>query len=122
MLYIGLPLYQEEIERLFEASDPTLSIFMMIQLALEKKGSKIGLHYLDKNVYVLGYEIPDFWKNIWGRPTISVEDSVILILQKKKEWKADVKELGLNLSTVTLARMEDEDEVMTNPEPFLIEG
>ena len=122
MLYIGLPLYQEEIERLFEATDPTMSIFMMIELALKKKDSKIGIHFLDKGVYVLGYEIPDFWKNIWGRPTISVEDSVIRILQKKKEGKADVKELGLDLSTVPLARMEQEDEIVENPEPFLIEG
>lgn len=122
MLYIGLPLYSEEIERLFEATDPTLSILVMIQLALGKKGSKMEFHYLDKNVYVMGYEIPDFWKNIWGHPTISVEDSVILILQKKKEWKAEIESLGLNLSTVTLARMEDEDEIVKHPEPFLIEG
>ncbi len=121
MLYIGIPLYREEIERLFEEADPKLCGMSIIQIALKDKGIKLDFHYTDKSVYVFGYEILDFWKNIWGRPTISVEDSVILILQKKKQWKEEVAKLGLNLTKVTLARMEDEDEIVTNPEPFLLD-
>ena len=122
MLYIGIPLYRDEIERLFEDADSKLCGMSIIQIALKQKGSELDFHYIDKGVYVFGYEIPDFWKNILGQPTLSIEDSVILILQKKKQWKEEVTKLGLNMTKVTLARMEDEDEIVANPEPFLMEG
>jgi hypothetical protein len=81
--------------------------------------SSLRVHCLDKGVYVLGYEIPEIRDNLW-RPMKSVEESLVLILSRKVDWLNEVKRIGMNLSKVLIAHIEDKSEFLFNPEPVLL--
>jgi hypothetical protein len=119
MLYLGLPLYSDEIARLLKDVLKGWSSASGFNHLLERCTS-IRVYDLDKYVMVLGFELNEFRSNLWG-PTRSVEELAALLQLKKGEWMREMKKLGVDLSSVTLARMEDEDEVVQNPEPFLME-
>jgi len=81
----------------------------------------IRVFWVGKNVHILGYTVDEFQGNLWA-PTRSVEELCALMQVKKFEWIRALKSLGVDLSTVTLARMEAEDEVVSFPEPFMMQA
>jgi hypothetical protein len=84
-----------------------------------KEKTTLRVHCLDKGVFVLGYSIPEIRANLWT-PMMSVEESLVLILSRKVDWLDEVKRIGMDLSKVRIARMEDISEFLSNPEPVLI--
>lgn len=84
-----------------------------------KDKTHLSLHYLDKGVYILGYELPEIRQNLWG-PMNTVEESLVLILSRKVDWVNEAKWIGMDLSKVLIAHMEDKSEVVHYAEPVLV--
>jgi hypothetical protein len=51
---------------------------------------------------------------------VSVDDALVLILQKKKQVTNALKEAGVDLSELMIEHMEDEPERVFDPQPYLI--
>lgn len=75
--------------------------------------------WLDKGVFLLGYEIDEICKNMW-RPEISFEDSLAHLALKKAEWLEEAARLGMDRRRVSVAHMEAESKIVENAEPLLI--
>ena len=81
--------------------------------------TNLRVHWLDKGVFFLGYDIPEIRTNLWS-PMKTVEESLVLILSRKVDWLNEVKRIKMDLSKVLIAHMEDESKFLFNPEPVLV--
>jgi hypothetical protein len=76
------------------------------------------LSWIDKNLCILGLILEDVGR--LGETFMSVDDALVLILQKKKEVTKALKEAGVDLSELWIEKMEEEPELVFNPQPYLI--
>jgi hypothetical protein len=128
MVYIGYPVLFEEAYRLFK---PQLLLHGYKEEDNQKAGNyphyniiekylplftSLRIHWIDKGVYILGFELDDIDRRFW-KPLLSADDAAIAILQAKKRFKEEVKAIQLNTSVVEFAYMEDGEETVYNPEP-----
>lgn len=89
-----------------------------LQSCITNKTS-LGVYYLDKGVYVLGYEFPELRDNLWA-PMKSVEENLVSILSRKVDWLNETKRIGMDLSKVKIEHMEDKPEFLFDPDPVLL--
>lgn len=114
MLVIGYPVNYETVCKFFKvSSDKGIDIEK-----LTKDKSDLEFFLTDKGQYILGLEVNEC-RDLWDKFT-SVDDSLILILQKKKQVKELFEKAGIDLSDFMLEKMEGEPERVHNPPLFLI--
>ena len=70
------------------------------------------------NVYILGYNIKEFW--IGTDKFIQVDDALILILKYKKKLMDTLALAGANLTEFDIEIMEDEPMRVKNPQPYVL--
>ena len=136
MLYLGLPLEIPEVMRLFGSVLPPEEVnkfytagaddydykFNNVAFhdSLKKKATTLRLYYLDKGVWILGFGFDHLHYNLW-EPMRPVEESLACVLRAKGEWVNEMTALGIDLSSVTIARMESASKIVQNPQPILVE-
>ena len=114
MLYVGYPVSYTTACKLFSVLEgiPVQDL----EAVISKAG--LNLFWIDKNLNILGVEGSEVARV--GEAFVSVDDALVLILQKKKEVTRLFKEAGVDLSELWLEKMEGEPELAFNPQPFLI--
>ena len=114
MLYVGYPVSYPTACKLF--SVPEGGLIVDLNAVIAKTG--LTLSWLDKNLCILGLTVDDVGR--LGESFVSVDDALILILQKKKEVTKALKDAGVDLSELWIEKMEGEPELTFNPPPYLI--
>jgi hypothetical protein len=114
MLVIGYPVNYETVCKFFNvSSEEGIDIEK-----LTKEKSELEFYSTDKGQYILGLEVKES-RDLWDK-FISVDDALILILQKKKLVKELFEKAEIDLSDFMLEKMEGEPERVHNPPLFLI--
>uniref|UniRef100_A0A6C0DCW8 Uncharacterized protein n=1 Tax=viral metagenome TaxID=1070528 RepID=A0A6C0DCW8_9ZZZZ len=80
--------------------------------------SNIQLHSTDKGQYILGYEIQDV--SVFNKKFMNVDEFMIKIINLRTEFAKEMSKLNADLRQVTLEHLEDEQEVVNNPIPYII--
>ncbi len=126
MVYVGYPVNLEEALRLFNLEfneEPTSSYYYYSKCRefINKKINQYGLGFyvLDKNLHVIGLNLDESLGSCWENH-ISIDDSIMILLESKKKIKEAMKNANIDLSNIEITHMEGEDIIMDNPEPFLI--
>lgn len=114
MLYVGYPVSYLTACKMF--SVPKGGLVKDLEAVIGKAGLKLS--WIDKNLCILGLAVDAVAR--LGDIFVSVDDALILILQKKKEVTQRLKDAGVDLSEVWIEKMEDEPELVFNPPPYLI--
>ena len=114
MLYVGYPVSYETTCKLFSVPEEIRE--EELKAVVSKAG--LGFFWIDKNLCILGLAIREV--NNLGDSFVSVDDSLILILQKKNEVSRCLKEAGIDLSDFMIEIMEGEPQQVFNPMPYLI--
>lgn len=109
-MILGFPYSEDEID------EYSTNVNKQVDDYLSEYGLK--LHYYDKNVYILGYNIKEFW--IGADKFIQVDDALILILKYKKKLMDTLAMLGANLSDFDIEIMEDSPKRVKNPQPYVL--
>ena len=122
-MYIGFPVSYKTTATILGfpyTDDENDEHFTMINKQVDEHLAKYGLklHYYDKNVYILGYAVKDFW--IGNDKFIQVDDALILILKYKKKLMDTLAMLGANLTEFDIELMEDEPKRVYNPQPYVL--
>lgn len=116
MLYIGFYLEIPEAIRILGLEEDSCKNFYdtwPIHTYLKEKNSPLQFLYMDKGTCMFGVPVSDGY-------IYEVEELLQSLLTAKKAfWKA-VKDLGLDLSTVTVTGIEEESVTLENPQPFVI--
>ena len=107
---LGFPYNEDEID------EYSTIVNKQVDDYLSEYGLK--LHYYDKNVYILGYNIKEFW--IGTDKFIQVDDALILILKYKKKLMDTLALAGANLTEFDIEIMEDEPMRVKNPQPYVL--
>jgi hypothetical protein len=114
MLVIGYPVNYETVCKFFNvSSEEGINVEK-----LTKEKSELELFSTDKGQFILGLEVKES-SDLWYKFT-SVDDTLILILQKKKLVKELFEKAKIDLSDFMLEKMEGEPERVHNPPLFLI--
>ena len=114
MLYVGYPVSYPTACKMF--SVPEGGLIVDLKAVIAKTG--LTLSWIDKNLCILGLIVDEVGR--LGDTFVSVDDALILILQKKKQVTEALKEAGVDLSELWIEKMEDEPELAFNPPPYLI--
>ena len=114
MLYVGYPVSYPTACKMF--SVPEGGLVKDLEAVIGKTGLKLS--WIDKNLCILGLTV-DAVASLWDT-FVSVDDALILILQKKKEVTKCLKDAGVDLSELWIEKMEEEPELVFNPPPYLI--
>ena len=114
MLYVGYPVSYQTTCNLFSVSEEIRE--EELKAVVSKAG--LGFFWIDKNLCILGLSIREV--NNLGDSFVSVDDSLVLILQKKNEVSRCLKEAGIDLSDFMIEIMEGEPQQVFNPMPYLI--
>ena len=114
MLYVGYPVSYPTACKLF--SMPEGCLVKDLEAVIAKTG--LILSWIDKNLCILGLTVDEVGR--LGESFVSVDDALILILQKKKEVTKALKDAGVDLSELWIEKMEGEPELAFNPPPYLI--
>ncbi len=107
---LGFPYNGDEIDEYYTV------IIKQIDDYLAKYDLK--LHHYDKNVYILGYSVKDFW--IGTDKFVQVDDALVVILTYKKKLMDALASAGANLTEFDIERMEDEPNRVKNPQPYVL--
>ena len=114
MLYVGYPVSYPTACKMF--SVPEGGLVKDLEAVIAKTG--LTLSWIDKNLCILGLTVDEVGR--LGETFVSVDDALILILQKKKQVTEALKEAGVDLSELWIEKMEGEPELAFNPPPYLI--
>lgn len=112
MLYVGLPLEYDECARLLIGNKIPEGVSFHIDTYLKNMKSKLRYYPIDKGFNILGFEV-------YG-DKMSVENLCILLLSLKSQFVEEMKSLKIDLSRVSIARMEEEPEIVENPSPMAL--
>jgi hypothetical protein len=123
MLYIGYPVCLKEAYRIFGQTIGLEGNRFIDYEKLSKYLKPFGLDIYDtsKGQYIVGLKIDEFG-NMWDKFT-NVDDSIILLLKYKKEFKDKMILHEADISNVTIEFMEcSKEDIITihNPEPYVI--
>ena len=78
----------------------------------------LKLHHYDKNVFILGYAIKEFW--IGTDKFVQVDDALVVILNYKKKLMDALAAANANLTEFDIEIMEDEPKRVKNPQPYVL--
>ena len=114
MLVIGYPVNYETICKFFNvSSEEGINVEKLV-----KEKSELEFYSTDKGQYIIGLEVKEI-RDLWDKFT-SVDDALILILQKKKQAKELFEKAKIDLSDFMIEKMEGDPERVYNPPLFLI--
>lgn len=126
MVYIGYPVNIQEALRLFNLTfnENLISPYHFVSQCsnfINKEITKynIEFHVLDKNLCVIGFNL-DKKLGCCDSNHISIDDSIIILLEYKLKIKQALLSANVDLSNIEITHMEGDDVIMNNPEPFLI--
>ena len=126
MVYVGYPVNILEALRLFNLTfNETLishyhfSVQCRDFINREIKKYGIEFHCLDKNLFVIGFNLDQKF-GCCDENHISIDESIIILLEYKLKIKEALQKANVDLSSIEITHMEGEDIIMNNPEPFLI--
>lgn len=122
-MYIGFPVSYKTTATIlgFKYTDDEIDEYYTIikkQVDTHLANYGLKLHYYDKNVYILGYNIKEFW--ICTEKFVQVDDALILILKYKKKVMDALANAGANLTEFDIELMEDEPKRVYNPQPYVL--
>lgn len=117
MTYVGFSIDIEEALRLFNL-DESYGDQVSIQKYLEENKTELIFQYVDKGMFILGCSISK--KDDHSFPLYKVDDTIILILTAKKQFKSEMKKLGVDLSNVRIIVLDYESRIENFPEPYVI--
>ena len=116
MLYIGFPIEIAEALRILKLDESLVKSFYdtgPIHAYLKSKGSKLCFEYMDKGTCAFGLPL--------GEYQLTVDDSIVRMLQMKKVFWAEVEKLELDLSFIAITWIEQETvEEGKFPQPYLL--
>ena len=107
MLYVGYPITLETARALFKQPDT-------VDMQQHVKTHGIHLYNIDKGLLVLGYGLKEL--SNYGTKYVSVDETLILILQYKQRLTAALA--NIDLSDFDIEVMEDEPIRVHNPPPY----
>jgi hypothetical protein len=111
-IFVGYPISYETACKLFHQPEGA---------DMDKVIRRTGFDYIysDKGQYLLGVKVEaaSFWD-----PFVSVEASIIKLLEAKRLVKSLVEKCNLDLSELPLQEMEGDEIPSKNPEPFVFSG
>lgn len=122
-MYIGFPVsYKTTAEILgFPYNDDEIDEFYTIiikQVDEHLAKYDLKLHHYDKNVFILGYAIKEFW--IGTDKFVQVDDALVVILNYKKKLMDALAAANANLTEFDIEIMEDEPKRVKNPQPYVL--
>lgn len=115
-MYVGFVIPIEEALRLLKLEDDFVKTFYdtaPIQNLLTDFGSKLLFQYIDKGACLFGIKVA-----LKTEPTI--EETLLQLIQAKRQFLAEIKQLKIDISKVHLTRVEEESWLVENPEPYVI--
>lgn len=136
-LYLGLPLTFKEAFRLFSLNFEDIKCNIMkkhkltenmymdchfvdyLNLFFKNEGVVMKIFYTDKGQCIIGYEIEEV--SIFQKKFISVDEFLIKISDLKKLFHTETNKYKENFLEVELEHMEDEPEIVSFSEPYIIE-
>jgi hypothetical protein len=123
MIYLGYPVRSVEAFRIFGQTmdHPLYDCQNDRQLSKYLKTYNLDFYGTDKGQYIIGLPIKEF-DDMWNKFT-NVDDSIILLINLKKEFKKRMLLANADTSKVTIEYMEsgmDDAETLMNPEPFIM--
>jgi hypothetical protein len=123
MIYLGYPVRCVEAFRIFGQKMEHPLYDFQNDLQLSKYLNKYNLLFesTDKGQYIIGIKIEEF-SDMWNKFT-NIDDSIILLLTVKNEFKKRMTLANADIKTVTIEFMEsgfDEGKTLHNPEPFVL--
>lgn len=108
-MLFGFPLEETECARLLRQPDPST-----INDLLYAQQSELQFVWIDKRVGVLGIPM----KSSCVHQTYT--EMISHILETELKFRAEIRMLRIDLSRVEIARMEDDPEIVENPEPYVL--
>lgn len=121
MAYVGIPISLEEAIRLTKDHVRNQNVpIEMIETRSDlnrilAKFTTLRHYWIDKNQCIFGLEVNDISCRFWN--LLSVDDTILKLLETKLKFIQEITRLNLDLSTVTFCHMEEEDTVHQNPQP-----
>ena len=115
-MYIGFVIPIEEALRLLNLEDDFVKTFYdtkPIDKYLKEKGSKLIFEYMDKGACLFAIRVA-------LKPEPTIEETLLQLIQAKREFLAEIKQLKIDISKVNLTRVEEESWLVENPEPYVI--
>jgi len=110
MLYVGYPITLETAHTLFRQPPRSVDIRKHIQ------SLGIHLYHIDKGLLVLGYGVTELTN--YGPKYVSVDETLILILQYKKRLIDALAAAKVDLADFAIEHMEGEPERVHFPPPY----
>ena len=136
-LYFGLPVRCEEAFRLFDLDFEKIQKEIMKEHNLTENMYKdcyfvdylnkffitdkitIKIFNMGKGMFIVGYKIQEV--NIFEKQFINVNDFIIQLTDLKTLFSLETMKYKNNFSKVILEHMEDEQETVSFPKPYIIE-
>jgi hypothetical protein len=136
-LYLGLPVTCKEAFRLFSLNFEDIKCDIMkkykltenmymdcyfidyLNLFFKNERIVIKIFYTDKGQCIIGYEIEEV--SIFQKKFISVDEFFIKISDLKKLFHTETNKYKENFSEVELEHMEDDPEIVSFPNPYIIQ-
>ena len=136
-LYFGLPLTCKEAFRLFDLDFERVKFDIMekhkfrenmymdcyfvdyLNCFLKREALTMNTFYTDKGQCIIGYEL-DYVSGL-QRKFINVSNFITLLETFKTSFEREIEKYKENFREVVLEHMEDEPEIVSFPEPYLIE-
>jgi len=136
-LYFGLPVRCEEAFRLFDLDFEKIQKEIMKEHNLTENMYKdcyfvdylnkffitdkitIKIFNMGKGMFIVGYKIQEV--NIFEKQFININDFIIKLTDLKTLFSLETMKYKNNFSKVILEHMEDEQETVSFPKPYIIE-
>ncbi len=120
MIYIGYVITVKEALRLLGLNESIVSSFYdtePIQKVLEEKGSQLDFKYIDKGACVFGIPVC----TNYGEKYATLDDCIFDLILVKRTFHLEILKLKLDISEVNLTWIESEEQLVKNPEGYLID-
>ena len=111
MLYVGYPITLETARALFKQPDT-------VDMQQHVKAQGLNLYNIDKGLLVLGYGLKEL--SNYGTKYVSVDETLILILQYKQRLTDTLTAAKVDLSNFDIEVMESEPIRVSNPQPYVM--
>jgi hypothetical protein len=109
MFYVGYPITLETARALFKQPDA-------VDMQQHVKAHGLNLYNIDKGLMVLGYGLKEL--SNYGPKYVSVDETLILILQYKQRLTTALTISNIDLSDFDIEVMESEPIRVHNPPPY----
>jgi hypothetical protein len=113
MLFVGFPLSYENACKMFGTPEEDGKI-----LTDKVEAAGLKFEFVDKNVWVLGLRIKEFY-NFAGQYS-TTDDCITLIIKYKLKFIELIRATGVDISGLEIEHMEAEPVFVNNPQPYVV--